>query len=228
VHSQDLVKNRILGQLSSEELTSLQPWLTIMDLRSNVVLHHQGQPIERVYFPLSGMISMLAVMQSGEAIETGIVGADGLIGGDAAINGHVFGQMTVQLDGAALTIPKAKFVEAYLAHPHLRNLVDRYQGIILIQAQQNAACHALHTVRSRLCRWLLQSQDMIGRETFSLTQEFRAKKYRIGRGSRRAGSRANSIQARPYHYPQPGRFRGVCLRVLFGNSRGDRQDDGSG
>jgi hypothetical protein len=40
-------------------------------------------------------------MQSGEAIETGIVGADGLIGGDAAINGHVFGQMTVQLDGAA-------------------------------------------------------------------------------------------------------------------------------
>jgi CRP-like cAMP-binding protein len=135
VHSQDLVKNRILAQLSPQELTSVQPWLTPMELRSNVVLHHPRQPIERVYFPLSGMVSMLAVMQSGEAIETGIVGADGLIGGDAAINGHVFGQMTVQLDGAALTIPKAKFVEAYLAHPHLRNLVDRYQGIILVQAR---------------------------------------------------------------------------------------------
>ena len=60
--------------------------------------------MERVYFPVSGMISLLAVMQSGEAIETGIVGADGLVGGNAAINGHAFGQMTVQQDGAALTM----------------------------------------------------------------------------------------------------------------------------
>src|SRR5258708_1361851 len=75
------------------------------------------------------MISLLEVMQSGEQIETGIVGADGLVGGDAAINGHIFGQMTVQLDGAALTMPKARFVDAYLTHPHLRNLVYRYQEI---------------------------------------------------------------------------------------------------
>jgi CRP-like cAMP-binding protein len=51
-------------------------------------------------------------------------------------------------------------------------LVTRYQSILLLQAQQNAACHALHSVRSRLCRWLLQSQDMIGSGTFTLTQEF--------------------------------------------------------
>jgi hypothetical protein len=43
------------------------------------------------------MISLLAVMQSGEQIETGIVGADGMVGGDAAIDGHAFGQLTVQL-----------------------------------------------------------------------------------------------------------------------------------
>src|SRR6266550_7704788 len=82
VHSQHLVKNRILRQLSADELKSVQPWLTPMDLRSSTVLHESGQPIERVYFPVSGMISLLAVMQSGEQIETGIVGADGLLGGD--------------------------------------------------------------------------------------------------------------------------------------------------
>ena len=113
MQSQHLVKNRILRQLSADELKSVQPWLTLMDLRSNTVLHELGQPIERVYFPVSGMVSLLAVMQSGEQIETGIVGADGLLGGDAAINGHLFGQMTVQMDGAALTMPKAKFVDAY-------------------------------------------------------------------------------------------------------------------
>jgi CRP-like cAMP-binding protein len=122
VHSQHLVKNRILRQLSADELKSVQPWLNLVQLQSNVVLHEQGGPIEHIYFPLSGMVSLLAVMQSGEAIETGIVGADGLLGGDAPVNGHLFGQATVQMDGAALTMPKAQFLEAYNAHPHLRNL----------------------------------------------------------------------------------------------------------
>jgi CRP-like cAMP-binding protein len=76
VDSKHLIKNRILGQLSADELKSVQPWLILQELRSSVVLHESGDPIERVYFPVSGMISLLAVMQSGEAIETGIVGAE--------------------------------------------------------------------------------------------------------------------------------------------------------
>ena len=65
-----VVKNRILRQLSADEPKSVQPWLTPLELRSNVVLHEPGDAMERVYFPLSGMISLLAVMQSG-AINTG-------------------------------------------------------------------------------------------------------------------------------------------------------------
>jgi CRP-like cAMP-binding protein len=143
----------------------------------------------------------------GEAIETGIVGADGLLGGDAAINGHAFGQTTVQQDGAALTMPKARFVEAYLKHPHLRNLVDRYQAILLTQAQQNAACHALHSVRSRLCRWLLQSQDMIGSDTFSLTQEFL---------SHMLGVRRNTVSVEAHAVQEAGliRYRRGNITIL--------------
>ena len=195
MHSQHLVKNRILRQLSGDELKSVQPWLTLVQLQSNVVLHEQGGPIEHIYFPLSGMISLLAVMQSGEAIETGIVGADGLLGGDAPVNGHLFGQATVQMDGAALTMPKAQFLEAYNAHPHLRNLVNRYQSILLMQAQQNAACHALHSVRSRLCRWMLQSQDMIGSDRFILTQEFL---------SHMLGVRRNTVSVEAHSVQQAG------------------------
>jgi len=80
VQSQHIVKNRILGQLSADELKSVQPWLTQVQLQSNTVLHEPGKTIEQVYFSLSGMISLLAVMRSGEQIEIGIVGADGLVG----------------------------------------------------------------------------------------------------------------------------------------------------
>jgi CRP-like cAMP-binding protein len=185
----------------------VQPWLTMVELRSNTVLHHGGDTIEQIYFPLSGMVSLLAVMQSGEAIETGIVGADGLLGGDAAINGHAFGQMTVQINGAALTMPKARFVEAYLKHPHLRNLVERYQAILMIQARQNAACHALHSIRSRLCRWLLQSQDMIGSDTFNLTQEFL---------SHMLGARRNTVSVEAHAMQEAGliRYRRGNIKIL--------------
>jgi hypothetical protein len=64
VQSQHIVKNRILGQLPADELKGVQPWLTPVELRSNDVLHEPGDAIEQVYFPLSGMISLLAVMQS--------------------------------------------------------------------------------------------------------------------------------------------------------------------
>ena len=136
--SQHIVKNRILRQLSADELKSIQPWLTLVQLRANTVLHESVSPLGQIYFPLSGMISLLAVMHSGEQIETGIVGAEGLLGGDASVNGHLFGQATVQLDGAALTVPKAQFVDAYHAHPHLHNLVNRFQSTLLMQAQQNS------------------------------------------------------------------------------------------
>jgi CRP-like cAMP-binding protein len=193
-----LLANRILRQLSSEELNSIEPWLRPIRLELNVVLLAAGGAIEQVYFPLSGMVSLLSVMQSGEAVETGIVGADGVVGGDAPNNGHVFGQTMVQIAGEAVTLPKARFVDAYHAHPRLRNLVDRYQLVLLAQAQQNAACHALHSVRSRLCRWMLQSQDMIGSPTFILTQEFL---------SHMLGVRRNTVSVEAHSLQQAGLIR---------------------
>ena len=225
--TQHIVKNRILRQLSADELRSIQPWLTVMELRTNTVLHEQGGEIDLIYFPLSGMISLLAVMQTGEAIETGIIGAEGLLGGDTPINGHLSAHAVVQMDGAALKMPRAQFVDAYHAHPGLRELVNRYQSILLMQARQNAACHALHSVRGRLCRWLLQSQDMIGSDTFILTQEFLSHMLGVRRNTVSveahcpAASGTDPICARPYHYPQPRRPRGLCLRMLFDDPRGD-------
>jgi CRP-like cAMP-binding protein len=165
VPTQHIVKNRILRQLSPDELRSIQPWVTALELRANTVLHEQGAAIDHIYFPSSGMVSLLAIMQNGEAIETGIIGADGVLGGDAPINGHLSAQATVQLDGAA---------------------------------RQNAACHALHSVRGRLCRWLLQSQDMIGSATFILTQEFL---------SHMLGVRRNTVSVEAHYLQQAGLIR---------------------
>ena len=198
MQSQHIVKNRILRQLSADELKGVLPWLTRVELSTHTVLVEQGSEIDLIYFPLSGMVSLLAIMQTGEAIETGIIGAEGLLGGDTPINGHLSAQAVVQMDGAALTMPKAQFVDAYHAHPQLRELVNRYQSILLMQARQNGACHALHSVRGRLCRWLLQSQDMIGSTTFTLTQEFL---------SHMLGVRRNTVSVEAHALQQAGLIR---------------------
>jgi hypothetical protein len=119
------------------------------------------------------MISMLTVMQSGEQIETAIIGTEGVAGGWVAIDGaNSNTQTTVQMEGSASKIPAAKFVETYNASDRFRSAMNAYQGIILFQAQQSAGCHALHSVESRLCRWLLQAEDLMSSDEVELTQEF--------------------------------------------------------
>jgi CRP-like cAMP-binding protein len=166
-------QNRLLNGLAAGDLGRLQANLRKVRLPRGQVLHPPGEPIEQVYFPDSGMISMLTVMQSGEQIETAIIGSEGVAGGWVAIDGaNANTQTTVQIDGSAWQIPAADFVEAYQASGRFRSAMNGYQGIILFQAQQSAACHAIHSVEARLCRWLLQAQDVMGSDAIELTQEF--------------------------------------------------------
>jgi CRP-like cAMP-binding protein len=98
-------------------------------------------------------------MKSGEQIETAIVGTEG-VGGWVALDGaNANTQSTVQIEGSGWELPTAKFLEVYKTSYALRSAINKYQAIILFQAQQSAACHALHSVESRLCRWLFAGHD---------------------------------------------------------------------
>jgi CRP-like cAMP-binding protein len=171
--SKFVAQNRLLNGLGADDLAHLQPHLQKVRLRRGQVLHPAGEPIRSVYFPDGGMISMLTVMQSGELIETAIIGTEGVAGGWVAIDGaNANTQTTVQMEGSASKIPAAKFVETYNASGRFRSAMNAYQSVILFQAQQSAGCHALHSVESRLCRWLLQAEDLMGSDEVELTQEF--------------------------------------------------------
>lgn len=166
-------ENRLLKSLAADEFLQLQPYLTKKSLPRGEVLHPAGEVIKHVYFPTSGMVSILAMMRTGDAIETAIVGREGVVGASVGTAGaKAAGQAVVQIEGSAWQIQSTKFEEVYRASPRLRTLANEFQTVLLLQAQQSAACHALHTVEARLCRWLLQSQDTTESDVVSLTQEF--------------------------------------------------------
>ncbi len=166
-------ENLLLKRLDAGDLSALQANLKTFAMVQGMVLHRPKSPIDYVYFPLSGMISILAVTKSGEQIETAIVGRDGVVGASIGSFGFdAFGQATVQISGAALRIASASFTKLFNESENFRRAINEFQANIFAQAQQAAACHALHTVEARLCRWLLQSQDVVESDTIKLTQEF--------------------------------------------------------
>jgi CRP-like cAMP-binding protein len=177
-------ENRLLQRTSAADLARLRPDLKKVSLELGTVLHPPGAPIRHVYFPLGGMVSLLTVMRTGEQIETAIVGREGVVGASIGSDGaQSAGQATVQISGSAWRIEGKKFLELYQESPSFRTLMNKFQNVILLQAQQSAACHALHTVEARLCRWLLQSQDVTGSDNVPLTQEFLSHMLGVRRNS---------------------------------------------
>jgi CRP-like cAMP-binding protein len=176
------------------------------------VLHPVGASIEHVYFPESGMVSMLTIMRSGEQIETAIIGCEGVIGGWVAINGaNTNTQSTVQVEGSAWQVSTAKFLETYNLSDPFRSAMNGYQGVILFQAQQSAGCHAIHSVEARLCRWLLLSQDMLGSEQVPLTQEFL---------SHMLGVRRTSVSLSAHALQKSGLIQYVRGKITINNRKG--------
>jgi CRP-like cAMP-binding protein len=172
-NSTSIGQNKLLNGLAAADLTRLQPNFRKVCLTRGRILHPLGARIEHVYFPESGMVSLLSVTTTGQQIETAIIGSEGAVGVRVAIHAAFDNtQSTVQADGSAWQITTAKFLELYRENDPFRSAINRQLGLILFQAQQSATCHAMHSVKARLCRWLLLSQDMLGLEQVPLTQEF--------------------------------------------------------
>lgn len=201
-------KNRILRSLSSDELARLQPHLAVVDLGLSDVLHEAGAPIESVYLPESGLVSLLHVSESGDAIETGVVGTEGIVGGLTLLDARrSISQATVQISGRAYKLSTPSFLQACAAIPRLKGLTHQHLQILLFQAQQNAACHALHTVEGRLCRWMLLAQDATKSDVLDLTQEFL---------SQMLGAQRTSVSMIAHNLQQAGiiRYRRGRIEVI--------------
>jgi hypothetical protein len=141
------------------------------------------------------MVSMLAVLKNGAAIEAGIIGREGYVGGYLGPRGwRPFGHAVMQMSGDVMRLNVRHFKKAYDASDELRILTNGYQSVVHFQAQQTAACQALHQVEPRMCRWLLQAQDAVGGNTLNLTQEFLSHMLGVRRTS--VSASANKLQAK--------------------------------
>ena len=167
--------NRLLGALPSKALELLQQDMRQVSLQRGTVCFEAGQLIDRVYFPLSGMISLFVVTGDGEMIETGTIGREGAVGLQSGFGKRKsYGLTTIQIAGDFATIAATRFEQAVSNSAPIRDLAFHYTAVLWAEAQQIAACNAAHSGSARLCRRLLQVADCIGSDHIPLTHEYLA------------------------------------------------------
>ena len=176
-------KNFILNRLSAKALAHISPGLAIVQLPQGEVLAETHARVEKVYFPHEGIISCVVETVGGGAIETGMIGNDGVFGGAQALDDKVsLNHVVIQVPGAASVISSDQLREVVDDIPEVRGLLVKYEQFFLAQVQQTAACNALHNVEARTCKWFLRMHDLVGID-LPLTQEFLAQMMGVRRTS---------------------------------------------
>lgn len=169
------VRNRLLASLPPDVLARLLPRMQAVPLELRAILHDAEAPIEAVYFPESGLASMIANLVDGARAEVGLVGRDGMIGLPLVLGvGTTSNECLIQIPGTALRMEAGAFRRALHETPALRAVLLRFTEAMQIQVAQTAACNGHHALEQRLVRWLLASHDRVDDDELPLTQEFLA------------------------------------------------------
>ncbi len=191
--------NHLLASLDGYKIATLQPYLKILELPVETVLFETGDTIKTVYFPLSGVFSMVVDLATGEMIESAMVGRDSLVGGSAAFDNQAsLNRVVVQVAGAASALNVDRFRELAQQSESFRAKLARHEHFLLAQAQQSAACNATHPLEERLSRWLLRCRDLLDSDDIPLTQEFLAEMLGVRRTSVTLVAGANPLPTRTY------------------------------
>jgi CRP-like cAMP-binding protein len=166
------IENPILLALQSKERDLLFPKMQFLELPKHMLLHEASEPIEYAYFINEGLVSLLTVLADGKSVEVGLCGKEGFVG-LPLLAGFTTSpsRVVMQIEGSGFRIRAKDFQSVLRALPKLSRSLQRFSQVLGMQATQIAACNRLHEVDHRLARWLLMSQDRIGGDVVSLTQE---------------------------------------------------------
>ena len=178
-------RNTVLGGLDEGALSILLPDLSETPLPVGRVLHEPGRAVSDVYFPLVGVVSVVADLGEDQVVETATVGREGMVGISVYLGADAPTERSlVQVPGRALRMT-AEDLREHIADVDgpLTAMLRRSAQALFTQVSRNAACNRVHTVRQRAARWLLMTADRMDSPTFELTQHFLAQMLAVRRTS---------------------------------------------
>jgi CRP-like cAMP-binding protein len=169
------VDNRLLEDLPHKDRQGIFARCESVELDFGTILCEPEQPIEYIYFPLTGFISLVGTVGTHQPLELGLIGSEGMLGATLLLGVNTAPlRAVVQGAGTALRMTAAQGRRALRDRPALRDTLGRYLYVMLAQLAQNSTCTNFHEIDARLARWLLMTHDRAHADHFHLTQSFLA------------------------------------------------------
>ena len=176
-----VVRNRLLAALAPEELESMLPTLESVPLVVGMPIYEPNERITHVYFPISGIISLVSEMREG-TVEVGTVGNEGMTGLPLVLKARTMpSRAFVQVPGHAYRMRDVDLARAMDESPRFERLLYRFVLALFDQTAQHAACNRLHALEERCARWLLMTHDRLDGDVLPLKQEFLAEMLGVHR-----------------------------------------------
>jgi CRP-like cAMP-binding protein len=175
-------RNRLLLALPSRNLKRLMPELERIRCERGQVLMDADSSLDHVFFPESGVVSVVAVYANGSVIEMATIGREGCTGMQAFFGAKTSSvRLLVQVPGSASMMSRAAFARAMESMPSFRNLMSAYIHAFLEQVLVSVACNGAHSLKERLARWLLMMRDRTDEDALRITQNLLAEMLGVQR-----------------------------------------------
>jgi CRP-like cAMP-binding protein len=177
-------RNRLLLALSPGNLKRLMPELEHVPCHANEVLVDADSSLDHVYFPDSGVISIVAVYADGSEIEMATIGREGCTGLQAVFGAKTSSvRLLIQIPGSAAKMPRRAFTRALESMPSFRSLIFTYVEAFIEQVLVSVACNGAHSLKQRPARWLLMMRDRSDDDILPITQNLLAEMLGVQRPS---------------------------------------------
>ncbi len=163
--------NLWIAALDAADRKRIEPHLHEKPFSQGQMLYDAGEAVEEVWFPMSGVVSLMTLLDGDRTIETAAIGREGLVGVTCGpMNARAASRAVAQVDGVSACCPAEVFAEALSDSEGMRTALSKFTESLFAQVQQAAACNAQHRLDERLARWLLTIHDRADADRFALTQ----------------------------------------------------------
>jgi CRP-like cAMP-binding protein len=181
-HTSPLVANRLLAPLSPDVIAALLRRGELIDLKRGTVLYEPEAKLTHCYFPLSGVIALVAVFDDNHSAEVAVFGPESVVAYFGAMLGaEAFGQYVVQVSGRALRLSMRALPEILGEQPELERRLRAFSIAFTRQTFQYLACNACHPVEQRCCKWLLTMGDKAQTDELPITHDHLAEMLGVQR-----------------------------------------------
>ncbi len=198
--------NHLLDRLPAAELDKLLADADLIRFPAKAEVYGVGAVGQPVYFPASGVYSLLLPLKDGAHVEVAVADSEGMLGIPQVLGMEAHPLRAVaQVEGECIRIPTERFLVVLRGCGVLDVLVRRFLAVSWQTANQNIACNIRHTVRERTCRWLLTVHDRAKADEFEVTQEVLA--AMVGASRQKVSAVAVTLQESGYIAYQRGRVR---------------------